>query len=110
MKRMTKIVSLLLVAFLLFGCTKIPATTPDLSGVASDTAVLTEAALTEIMHEMQERVAYFESQNKLIEAQRIRERVLYDVEMLREIGFCSGVENYSRVLSGRPAGSTPFTL
>ena len=69
-----------------------------------------EAALTEIMHEMQERVAYFESQNKLIEAQRIRERVLYDVEMLREIGFCSGVENYSRVLSGRPAGSTPFTL
>ena len=69
-----------------------------------------EAALTEIMHEMQDRVAYFESQNKLIEAQRIRERVLYDVEMLREIGFCSGVENYSRVLSGRPAGSTPFTL
>ncbi len=69
-----------------------------------------EAALSEIMHEMQQRVAYFESENKLIEAQRIRERVLYDVEMLREIGFCSGVENYSRVLSGRPAGSTPFTL
>ena len=69
-----------------------------------------EAALSEILQEMQERVAYFESQNKLIEAQRIRERVMYDVEMLREIGFCSGVENYSRVLSGRPAGSTPFTL
>ena len=69
-----------------------------------------EAALSEIMHEMQQRVAYFESENKLIEAQRIRERVMYDVEMLREIGFCSGVENYSRVLSGRPAGSTPFTL
>ena len=69
-----------------------------------------EAALSEILQEMQERVTYFESQNKLIEAQRIRERVMYDVEMLREIGFCSGVENYSRVLSGRPAGSTPFTL
>ena len=69
-----------------------------------------EKALAEIAAEMEERVAYFESQNQLIEAQRIRERVRYDLEMLREIGFCSGVENYSRVLSGRPAGSTPFTL
>ncbi|MBQ9760404.1 MAG: excinuclease ABC subunit UvrB [Clostridia bacterium] len=69
-----------------------------------------EAALAEIEAEMRERVAFFESENKLIEAQRIRERVKYDLEMLREIGFCSGVENYSRVLSGRPAGSTPFTL
>lgn len=69
-----------------------------------------EAALAEIEREMEERVRFFESQNKLIEAQRIRERVKYDLEMLREIGFCSGVENYSRVLSGRPAGSTPFTL
>ena len=69
-----------------------------------------ELALSQIEREMLERVAFFESENKLIEAQRIRERVRYDLEMLREIGFCSGVENYSRVLSGRPAGSTPFTL
>ena len=59
---------------------------------------------------MEERAAYFRSENKLIEAQRIEERVKYDIEMLREVGFCSGVENYSRVLSGRPAGSTPYTL
>ena len=69
-----------------------------------------EQALLQIEREMLERVQYFESENKLIEAQRIRERVKYDLEMLREIGFCSGVENYSRVLSGRPEGSTPFTL
>ena len=69
-----------------------------------------EAALGEIWREMEERAAYFRSENKLIEAQRIEERVKYDIEMLREVGFCSGVENYSRVLSGRPAGSTPYTL
>ncbi|MBR2926465.1 MAG: excinuclease ABC subunit UvrB [Clostridia bacterium] len=69
-----------------------------------------EAALSQIEREMLERVAYFESEGKLIEAQRIRDRVKYDLEMLREIGFCSGVENYSRVLAGRPEGSTPFTL
>ncbi len=69
-----------------------------------------EAALAEIEAEMQERAAFFESEHKLIEAQRIRERVKYDLEMLREIGFCSGVENYSRVLSGREPGATPFTL
>lgn len=69
-----------------------------------------EAALKEIENEMAERVRFFESQNKLIEAQRIAERVKYDIEMLREVGFCSGVENYSRVLSGREKGSTPFTL
>ena len=69
-----------------------------------------EAALSEIKREMVERVAEFEAQGKLIEAQRIRERTLYDIEMLREIGFCSGVENYSRVLSGRAPGSTPYTL
>ena len=69
-----------------------------------------EAALQEIEREMVERVEYFKSQNKLIEAQRIEERTKYDLEMLREVGFCSGVENYSRVLSGRPAGSTPHTL
>ena len=69
-----------------------------------------EAALAEIEREMETRVLEFESEKKLLEAQRIRERVKYDIEMLREVGFCSGVENYSRVLSGRPAGSTPFTL
>lgn len=69
-----------------------------------------EAALSEIKNEMIERVAWFESQGKLIEAQRIRERTLYDIEMLREVGFCSGVENYSRVLAGREPGSTPYTL
>ena len=69
-----------------------------------------EAALAEIEREMLERVEYFKRENKLIEAQRIAERTRYDIEMLREIGFCSGVENYSRVLSGRPEGSTPYTL
>ena len=69
-----------------------------------------DAAIAEIMQEMKERVEYFKSQNKYIEAQKIEERVKYDMEMLREVGFCSGVENYSRVLSGRPEGSTPYTL
>ena len=69
-----------------------------------------EAALQEIEDEMLERVEFFKSQNKLIEAQRLEERTRYDLEMLREVGFCSGVENYSRVLSGRPKGSTPYTL
>ena len=69
-----------------------------------------EAAINEIMQEMNERVEFFQSQNKYLEAQRISERVKYDMEMLREVGFCSGVENYSRVLSGRPVGSTPYTL
>lgn len=69
-----------------------------------------EAAMNEIMCEMLARREYFISEGKLIEAQRIEERVKYDLEMLREVGFCSGVENYSRVLSGRPEGSTPYTL
>ena len=69
-----------------------------------------EDALEEIRKEMEERVEFFTSAGKLIEAQRIRQRTEYDIEMLREIGTCKGVENYSRVLSGRPAGSIPFTL
>ena len=69
-----------------------------------------EAAIKEIYAEMIDRAKCFESEGKLIEAQRIVERVKYDMEMLSEIGFCSGVENYSRILSGRPAGSTPYTL
>ncbi len=67
-------------------------------------------ALDEIIAELDERIIYFESQNKFIEAQRIRERTMFDVEQIREIGFCSGVENYSRVLSGRKPGSAPYTL
>ncbi len=69
-----------------------------------------EDALKNIENEMEERVEWFNGQGKLIEAQRIRQRTEYDVEMLREIGTCKGVENYSRVLSGRPKGSVPFTL
>jgi len=69
-----------------------------------------EKALQEIMREMIERREEFRNEGKLIEAQRIEERVKYDLEMLREVGFCSGVENYSRVLSGREPGSTPYTL
>ena len=69
-----------------------------------------EAALQDILNEMEDRVKYFNNKGQLIEAQRIRQRTEYDVEMLREIGICKGVENYSRVLSRRPAGSTPFTL
>ena len=69
-----------------------------------------EAALSEIWREMEDRVEFFKSQNKLIEAQRIEERVKYDLEMLREVGFCSGVENYSRILTGREPGATPYTL
>ena len=69
-----------------------------------------DAALEEIRREMVDRAAWFESEGKLIEAQRITERTKYDLEMLREVGFCSGVENYSRVLAGREPGSTPYTL
>ena len=69
-----------------------------------------EQAISEIETELQERVAYFEANHRLIEAQRIAQRTHYDMEMLREIGFCSGIENYSRILAGRPAGSVPYTL
>lgn len=67
-------------------------------------------ALDDILQELDERIEFFESQNKFIEAQRIRERTMFDVEQIREIGFCNGVENYSRVLSGREPGSAPYTL
>lgn len=69
-----------------------------------------ETAIQEIRREMVERVAWFSENHKLIEAQRIQQRTQYDMEMLQEIGFCSGIENYSRVLSGRPPGSIPYTL
>ena len=67
-------------------------------------------AINEILEEMGQRVEFFKSENKFIEAQRIEERTRYDMEMLSELGYCSGVENYSRILSGRPEGSTPYTL
>ena len=67
-------------------------------------------AIDEIRRECDERVSCFKSQGKLIEAQRIMERTNYDIEMLQEVGFCKGIENYSRVISGRAPGSTPYTL
>ncbi len=69
-----------------------------------------EAAMGIIYDEMVERVEFFKSQGKLIEAQRIEERTKYDLEMIHEVGYCSGVENYSRVFSGRAPGSTPYCL
>ncbi len=69
-----------------------------------------DAAIREIYQEMEQRVAFFESENKLIEAQRIKQRTLYDIEMMQELGYCSGIENYSRVIEGRPVGSPPNTL
>lgn len=69
-----------------------------------------ERAIGAITAEMEQRVKEFEEDGKLIEAQRIRQRTMYDVEMLRETGFCQGIENYSRHISGREAGSAPFTL
>ena len=68
------------------------------------------AACDNIEKELEERVRYFKGEDKLIEAQRIAERTNFDVEMLRETGFCSGIENYSRHLAGTPAGATPLTL
>ena len=67
-------------------------------------------ATEQIEREMNERVEYFKSNDKLLEAQRIKQRTMYDIEMMKEIGFCSGIENYSRVLSGRAPGSTPYSL
>ncbi len=69
-----------------------------------------EAAIEDIQKELSDRVEYFENNNQLIEAQRIKQRTEYDIEMMRETGFCQGIENYSRLISGREAGSPPFTL
>ena len=69
-----------------------------------------QVALAEIERELDERLAFFRENGKLLEAQRIEQRTRYDMEMLQEIGFCSGIENYSRILSGRPPGSKPYTL
>lgn len=69
-----------------------------------------DKALLNIENELDERLEYFRKKGKLLEAQRIEQRTRYDIEMLKEIGFCKGIENYSRIMSGRPAGSAPFTL
>ena len=69
-----------------------------------------QAAIQEIREEMEQRVAWFKENEKFVEAQRIEQRTRYDMEMMEEIGFCSGIENYSRVLSGREPGSAPYTL
>ena len=69
-----------------------------------------ERALGEIREELERRVAYFEENGKLLEAQRIRQRTEYDMEMMRELGYCSGIENYSRIISARKPGSPPMTL
>ena len=69
-----------------------------------------DAAIQEIYKEMEERVSFFTANDQLIEAQRIKQRTLYDIEMMQELGYCSGIENYSRVIEGRPVGSPPHTL
>ena len=69
-----------------------------------------ERAIHTIEEELEERIKYFKDNNKLIEAQRIEERTNFDIEMMKETGFCQGIENYSRHISGREAGSAPYTL
>ena len=69
-----------------------------------------DAAIQEIYKELEERLKYFHDNDKLVEEQRLKQRVLYDIEMMQELGYCSGIENYSRVIEGRPVGSPPHTL
>ena len=69
-----------------------------------------DAAIQEIYKELEERVAFFKANDQLLEAQRLSQRTLYDIEMMQELGYCSGIENYSRVIEGRPPGSPPHTL
>ena len=69
-----------------------------------------QSAIAQIKIEMNERLDYFEANNKLIEAQRLKQRTMYDIEMLTELGYCNGIENYSRIITGREAGSSPMTL
>ena len=69
-----------------------------------------ERAIADLRHELEAQVSRFESEGRMLEAHRIRQRTEYDLELLKELGFCSGIENYSRVLEGRPPGSHPFTL
>lgn len=100
---------------------EIDALTGQVEGVLSHAAIypathyvvdpdFIDDAVNEILQEMQDRVAVFEKEGKLLEAQRIRQRTEYDMEMLKETGFCTGIENYSRILAKRAPGSTPYTL
>lgn len=100
---------------------EIKALTGEVKGILSHAAIYPashyvvsgekmEKAIEEINAEMEERCREFESKGKLLEAQRIRQRTTYDMEMLRETGFCKGIENYSRVMSGREPGAAPCTL
>lgn len=100
---------------------EINALTGEVKGVLSHTAIYPashyvvsqekmERSIKEIYEEMTRCVAQFEKEGKLLEAQRIKQRTEYDIEMLRETGFCKGIENYSRIMSGREPGSAPFTL
>lgn len=100
---------------------EINALTSEVKGVLSHTAIYPashyvvsqekmERSIKEIYEEMTRCVAQFEKEGKLLEAQRIKQRTEYDIEMLRETGFCKGIENYSRIMSGREPGSAPFTL
>ncbi|MGN0568826.1 MAG: excinuclease ABC subunit UvrB [Acutalibacteraceae bacterium] len=100
---------------------EINALTGEVKGVLSHTAIYPashyvvsqekmERSIKEIYEEMTSCVAQFEKEGKLLEAQRIKQRTEYDIEMLRETGFCKGIENYSRIMSGREPGSAPFTL
>ena len=101
--------------------TEINPLTGDLKNVVSHVAIYPAShyivpeekmreGIARIEEEMEQRVKEFEAEGKLLEAQRIRQRTTYDMEMLREVGMCKGIENYSRVLAGRPAGSMPCTL
>ena len=69
-----------------------------------------DRAIGQIRQELEEQVKVFTDNNQLVEAQRIRQRTEYDMEMMAELGYCSGIENYSRIISERPAGSAPMTL
>ena len=69
-----------------------------------------DAAVQEIYKELEDRLAFFRKEGKLVEEQRLKQRVMYDIEMMQELGYCSGIENYSRVIEGRPAGTPPHTL
>jgi excinuclease ABC subunit B len=69
-----------------------------------------ERAVSEIRHELEQQVKHFEADGRMLEAHRIRQRTEYDLELLQELGFCTGIENYSRILEGRAPGSHPFTL
>ena len=80
------------------------------SVIGADPKDKMDRAIGEIRKELEERVAYFTEQEKFVEAQRIRQRTEYDMEMMAELGYCSGIENYSRVISNRPVGSAPMTL